>query len=123
MAIHEITRNGTKHKTSIAMLHQSALQNFVPDILECQLTQTTATEYLIVGDIGKRERRFRKAVQFFVRFKTDLRQYQSEQIAKKHIDGKVSPGELKRITVLTNLVGFKQRQRVGFNRVEIGVRD
>src|SRR5216683_3664738 len=95
--------------------------DFVANVFESQLTQFAASEYLIVSYLRKSKRRLGKTVQFIVRFKAYLSQYQSEQIAQKHIDGKLPALEFKPIAILPNLVGFKDGQRFRFRRVEIGV--
>src|SRR5260370_41633198 len=103
--------------------NQATFLDFFPDVGEVRLTQLTATEYLIVGDVRKRKRWFRKPVKFFVSVKTERGQYQSAQSAEKHVDGKPSAGKLEGITVLTDFVGFKDREGFGLDRVEIDVGD
>jgi hypothetical protein len=42
------------------------LLNLLADVRKSKLAQLAATEYLIVGDIRKRKRRFRKVVKLFI---------------------------------------------------------
>src|SRR5437867_5326048 len=103
--------------------HQSAVRNFIPDIFKRQLAQFATSEYLIVGDLRNGKRRLRKTVKLFIRFETDLGQHQSKQVAEKHVDGKLSAGEFERVTILSNFVSFKDRQRLSLSRIEVSVGD
>src|SRR5438552_6924122 len=103
--------------------HQSAVRNFIPDIFKRQLAQFATSEYLIVGDLRNGKRRLRKTVKLFIRFETDLGQHQPEQIAEKHIDGEHPVFILKLVTILSNFVSFKDRQRLSLSCIEVSVGD
>src|SRR5215217_7988912 len=101
-----------------------AIRNLSTYFRKRQLAEPAAGKQLLVRDVGERKRRFRKVVQFIVRFKTHFREHEAKQIAEKHINRELAAVKLEWITILPNLVAVEDcPEHFGFERVQVSVGD
>ena len=103
--------------------YQTTFCDLCAHLCKLQFTQPPTRKQRFVGYISQCEWWFGKVVEFFVRFKTDFGEDQTEKIAEKHVDAELVAFKLEVITILPNLVRVKYGQDFGFERVEVNVSD